>query len=77
MIYWITWGAIIFFTAFIAIFFELSMDKVPLAYVLLADILGAIPIFNWIVSLGLIILVVGGIANEDLTPKDLNTNKDK
>ena len=77
IIYWITWGAIIFFTAFISVFFELDCDNIPIAYILLADILGAIPIANWLISIALIILVIEGICKGDLEPKELNTKNNE
>ena len=70
IITWVTWAAIIFLTAFVAVFFDLDSDSVPIAYVLLADILGAIPGVNLLGALVLIIAIIGGIINKDLTPKE-------
>lgn len=70
IITWVTWAAIIFLTAFVAVFFDLDSDRVPIAYVLLADILGAIPGANLLGALVLIIAIIGGIITQDLTPKE-------
>ena len=70
IITWVTWAGIIFLTAFVSIFFDIDDDRIPIAYVLLADILGAIPGANLIFALAIIIAIIGGVVNQDLTPKE-------
>ena len=70
IITWITLAAICFLTAFVAVFFNLDYKKIPIAYVLLADILGAIPGLNLLFALVLIVAIIAGIGDQAITPKE-------
>lgn len=67
--YWITFGAIFVLTGVIALLFELDDEPISVSYVVLMDILGAIPAANFLVGTALIILILIGVCEEDLTPK--------
>lgn len=69
LIYWVTFGVIVFFTAIIGIFFEVDGENVSISYIVLVDFLGAIPVANVLVALGLIYMIMSGIFDGDLDPK--------
>ena len=67
--YLITLGAIIIISALVAVLFEYDGDDVSISYVILCDVLGAIPIANYIIGVALIIMCLCDIADGDLEPK--------
>lgn len=69
LVYWITLGTIVLLTAIIGIFFRIDDEDVSISYIVLTDFLGAIPCANILVGLVLVIMVLLGIFEEDLTPK--------
>lgn len=69
LVYLITVGSVLLISAVIAIFFEYDGDPISISYIVLCDLLGAIPIANFIVGIALIIMCLCGIADGDLEPK--------
>lgn len=69
LIYLITLGAIVVISALVAVLFEYDGDDISISYVILCDVLGAIPIANFIVGIALIVMCLCGIADGDLEPK--------
>ena len=69
IIYWVTLGVVVLFTAIIGIFFKVDGEDVSISYIVLADFLGAIPGANILVALIFIIMIMIGIFEGDLDPK--------
>lgn len=69
IIYFVTLGVVVFFTAIIGIFFQVDGEDVSISYIVLADFLGAVPGANILVALVLIIMIMIGIFEGDLDPK--------
>lgn len=67
--YLITLGAIIVISALVAVLFEYDGDDISISYVILCDVLGAIPIANYIIGLALIIMCLMAMGDGDLEPK--------
>lgn len=67
--YLITLGAIIVISALVAVLFEYDGDDISISYVILCDVLGAIPIANFIVGAALIIMCLMAMGDGDLEPK--------
>lgn len=67
--YLITLGAIIVISALFAVLFEYDGDDISISYVILCDVLGAIPIANYIIGLALIIMCLMAMADGGLEPK--------
>ena len=65
----ITLGAIIVISALVAVLFEYDGDDVSISYVILCDVLGAIPIANYIIGVALIIMCLMAMCDGDLEPK--------
>ena len=68
-IYLITLGSIIVLTGVIALLFDFEHEPVSISYVVLADLLGAIPCANILCGIALIVIVLTAIADGDITPK--------
>lgn len=69
LIYLITLGAIVVISALVAILFEYDGDDISISYVILCDVLGAIPIANFIIGAALISICLVEMSEGDLEPK--------
>lgn len=74
MIYWIALGIILVFAVFTICFFDIKVsynkfEHVPLAYAILALLIGFVPGVGIIGSLILISVIVAAIGEGDLKPK--------
>jgi hypothetical protein len=69
IIYFITLGSIILLTGVIAFLFNYDDNPISISYVVLVDLLGAIPCANILCGIAFIVMVLIGLADEDLTPK--------
>ena len=69
LIYWITLGAIVVISALVAILFEYDGDDISISYIILCDVLGAIPIANWLIGGALIIMCLIEMCEGGLEPK--------
>lgn len=69
IIYFITLGSIILLTGVIALLFDFDDEPVSISYIVLADLLGAIPCANILCGIALIVIVLTAISDGDLTPK--------
>jgi len=69
LIYLITLGAIFVISALVAVLFEYDGDDISISYVILFDVLGAIPIANFIIGSALIFMCLMGMSEGDLEPK--------
>ena len=69
LIYLITLGAIGVISALVAVLFEYDGDDISISYVILCDVLGAIPIANFIIGVALIFMCLMGMSEGDLEPK--------
>lgn len=75
LVYWIALGIVIIFSLFVYYFFDIkeSYNKykpISIAYVLFAIMIGAIPGANCLGVLVLIIVILAGICEGELKPKE-------
>jgi len=78
IIYFVTLGATLIFTTVIVAFFNVGDTPIPVAYAVLIDLMGAIPVVNILVCLVFIIVTLRAVFNMDLEPKEwLDDNEKK
>lgn len=73
LIYWIAIGVILVFVVFTIYFFDMKVryeyEPVPIAYAILALLIGFVPGVGIIGSLAIISIIVAAIGEGDLKPK--------
>ena len=78
IIYFVTLGATLIFTTVIVAFFNVDDTPISVAYAVLIDLMGAIPVVNVLVCLVVIIVVLTAVFSMDLVPKEnLSGNNEK
>lgn len=74
IIYWIAFGVILVFSLFTVVFFDMKVnyekcEPVPIAYAVLALLIGLVPGIGIVGSVLLIGIIVAAIGEGDLKPK--------
>ena len=77
LIYWICLGTVVILTLICAIFFEIDYDPISPGYVLIFDVIAAIPGIGMLGAVVLVVSIFVMIFDETLTPKDEIFDKEK